>query len=181
MVITGPGGTKTIPKSSTGSYSATLSAGSSIYVKPGPYSVANGNGGTNVAAFNWSLTLPDPVAPTNLPASFRRSQDLTLTWSGGASFPLVSIFGVSGVPITSTQSSYVEFVCHADGSAGQFTIPSVILSLLPTNGYGAPGVPGVGLQIAGISTGSFTVAGSPGIDAGIFTVFTPSGGIAKAQ
>ena len=85
------------------------------------------------------------------------------------------------VYVNANFSIYVEFVCHADASAGQFTIPSVILSLLPTNGYGAPGVPGVGLQIAGISTGSFTVAGSPGIDAGIFTVFTPSGGIAKAQ
>jgi hypothetical protein len=181
LAITAPNGTKTIPESSAGSYLATLGASSSVYIVPGAYSVSNGNGGANVAAFNWSLTLPEPVRPTNLPASFSRSGDLTLTWSGGASFPIVSIFGSSAVPLTSTQNSYVDFICHANGSAGEFTIPSVILGLLPTNGYGSRGVPGVGLQIAGVSNGSFTVAGSPAIDVGIFGAFTSTGGIAKVQ
>lgn len=180
LVLTGPGGAKTIAQSSMGSYASTLSNNAS-YIRAGGFSVTNGNGASNVAAFNWDLTLPDPVVPTNLPASFRRSQDLTLSWTAGAAFPIVSIFGYSGVPISPTQSSYVEFVCHADGAAGQFTIPWVILSLLPTNGYGSPNAPGVGLQIAGVSTGRFSVGGSPGIDAGIFNVFTPNGGVVMVQ
>ena len=33
----------------------------------------------------------------------------------------------------------MEFVCTANGAAGQFTIPSAILNLLPINGYGEQG------------------------------------------
>ena len=80
-----------------------------------------------------------------------------------------------------TKTSYVEFFCSADASTGQFTVPSVIFSLLPTNGYGNVGVPGVSLQIAGVALNDFTVAGSPGIDAGVFAAFTYSVGVATVQ
>jgi hypothetical protein len=37
------------------------------------YSVANGNGGTDVPAFNWSATLPSPIGTSGLPtSSYRR-------------------------------------------------------------------------------------------------------------
>jgi hypothetical protein len=162
-------------------YDSVLGTSSSVYIKPGTYSVSNGSGGANIATFNWSLTLPAPIAPGNIPASFSRANDLTLTWTGGAAFPVVSIIGYSGVPISTTQNSYIEFVCNANGPAGQFTIPSTILSLLPTNGYGAFGVPGVALQIAGVASNDFTVPGSPGIEMGVFEAFTANGQVAKAQ
>jgi uncharacterized protein (TIGR03437 family) len=180
LVIAGPAGSKTVTETSTGYYAASLGAGSS-FIKPGSYSVSNGNGGSNVAAFNWNLTLPSPLSITNLPATIDRAQNLTLTWSNSGSFSAVSILGVAGVPLASGQISYVQFYCTAAASAGQFTIPSVILNLLPTNGYGATGVPGVALEIAGIVGNSFTVTGSPGIDVGVFNGFTYTGGVARVQ
>jgi uncharacterized protein (TIGR03437 family) len=180
LALNGPGGTKTITASATGYYSTVLGAGSS-YIEPGSYSVSNGSGGGNVTGFDWTLALPNPIAITNLPSTVDRAQDLTVTWSNSAPFSVVSILGVSGVPLASGQISYVQFYCTASASAGQFTIPSVILELLPTNGYGATGVPGVALEIAGIAENGFTVAGSPGIDVGVFDAFTFNGGVAKVQ
>jgi hypothetical protein len=72
-------------------------------------------------------------------------------------------------------------VCEAPATSTSFTIPSAILSLLPTNGFGDVGVVGVGLQIAGVVDNRFTVAGNPGLDAGVFTVFTSNGVVAKVQ
>jgi hypothetical protein len=72
-------------------------------------------------------------------------------------------------------------VCTTSPTAGSFTIPAAILSLLPTNGYGVTGDLGVGLEIAGIVDNRFTVAGTPGLDAGLFTVFSSFGLVAKVQ
>jgi uncharacterized protein (TIGR03437 family) len=181
LILTGPNGPKAIGEASTGLYSGTLGTQSGIYIEPGNYEVENATGGANVPSFTWTLTLPSAVIPTNIPTSFSRAQDLTLTWSGGSAFPIVSIFLFAGVPVTSSQLSFAELVCNAAGSAGQFTIPAAVLNLLPANGYGATGVPGIGIQIAGVAVNNFVVAGSPGLDAAFFDAFTSSGGIAKVQ
>lgn len=181
LVVTGPAGSRTIAASTTGEYFETLATGTPYFIAPGNYTANNGTGGADVGGFNWSLTLPASVTPTNIPTSVNRAQDLTLTWSGGSAFPVVTIFGINGVALSSTRNSYVEFICNAAGSAGQFTIPSVILNLLPANGNGLPGVPGVDLQIAGVSLASFTVGGSPGVDTGVFSAFLSNGGVATIQ
>ena len=77
---------------------------------------ANGAGASSVAAFNWALTLPPSVVP-NIPASIDPSKDLTVTWTGGSAFPVVSIYLYNGVKATSTLKSYVDIICTADGSA----------------------------------------------------------------
>jgi uncharacterized protein (TIGR03437 family) len=181
LTITGPSGTKTVSAISTGQYGATLASQPSIYIDPGAYTVNNGSGGSNVAGFNWNLTLPNYVTPTNIPASIDRSQDLTLTWTGGSAYPIVTIFGYNGLVTSGDTSSFAEFICNAPGSAGQFTIPSVILNLLPPDGFGAFGSPGVNLQIAGYALADSTASGSPGLDSGVFSAFVSSGGIAKIQ
>ena len=79
------------------------------------------------------------------------------------------------------QSSYVYILCDADASAGTFTVPSVILNLLPTNGYGTFTQKGVNISIAGIPETSFTVTGSPGVDAAVFSVFVSNGSVAAIQ
>lgn len=180
LAISGPEGHKNIAATAIGYYTSDLGAASS-YIEPGNYTVSNNGGGTNVAAFNWNLTLPAPLSITNLPAKVDRSQDLTLTWNNSAAFSAVSIRAISGVPLSSGQISYVQFYCTAAASAGQFTIPSVMLQLLPTNGFGAVGVPGAAFEIAGIAANSFAVAGSPGIDVGVFNAFTYNGGTATIQ
>jgi uncharacterized protein (TIGR03437 family) len=170
----------TVNASSTGSYLATLGTTES-YIAPGTYSVTNGTGGSQVGPFIWSDTLPSPLSFVNAPTTVNRGQSLTLTWANSSLFDLVSIFGYAGVPLSTTQNSYVEFVCAASSTATQFTIPPAILSLLPTNGYGSFGVPGVSIQIAGVVGNRFTVGGTPGIDAGVYTLFTSTGPIVKVQ
>jgi len=161
-------------------YAATLGSGGS-FIQPGAYRVTNGSGGVNIAGFTWNLTLPAPIGFTNLPATINRSQDLTLSWTNSSAFQGVSIFGISGVPLASDKTVYVEFFCTALASASQFTIPSVILRLIPTNGYGSVGQSGISMQIAGVTSNSFTVAGSPGIDAGFFSVANFTTTVVKIQ
>ena len=94
---------------------------------------------------------------------------------------MVSIFLFSGVPVAS-ETAYVEILCTADASTGSFTIPSAVLNLLSPNGYGAFEKPGVDIQIAGAPLVRFTdVAGSLGLDTGIFSVFVSNGSVAKIQ
>ncbi len=181
LVIKGPSGTKTVPPTSTGFYTAILATAPSTYIEPGSYSATNGAGGSNVAPFNWALTLPNNVVPTNIPTSINRSKDLTLTWTGSSGFSLVSILGISGVPVALPVSSYVEFICTADASTGSFIIPSAILNLLPPNGFGTTTKAGVDIQISGIPLQRFTVAGSPGLDAGLFSAFVTNGAVATLQ
>ena len=178
LALTGPNGTKTIAAASTGLYGATLASSAPFYLAPGNYTVSNGAGGANVGAFNWAMTLPANVVPTNLPSVVNRANNLTVTWSGGSAFSVVSIIGYTGLAVTSTFDSFVEFVCNANASAGQFTIPSSILSLLPAGGFGSPGVPGVSLQIAGVPLINVT---APGLDAAVFSGFITTGVIAAIQ
>jgi hypothetical protein len=164
---------------STGVYSAAVGTPSNLFISPGTYSVSNGKGGSQVAAFSWSGTLPSPLGSSGLATTINRSQGLTVTWSGSAAFSAVAIIGYSAVPQSASLNSWVEFVCEADASTTSFTIPAAITSLLPTNGYGDVGVQGVGLQIAGVVDNLFT--GSAGLDAGVLTVFTSYGVVAKVQ
>ena len=180
LVLTGPDGQKTIAAASTGSYQATLAAAAPFYIAPGNFTVANGAGGSNVGAFTWDLTLPPSVVPS-IPASINRGQNLTLTWTGGSAFQVVSIYLYNGVRATSSLKSYVDIICTADASAGTFTIPAAILSLLPPNGFGTPTDAGVNIQIGGVAINHFTVAGSPGIDEGFFTATIANGSVASIQ
>jgi hypothetical protein len=166
---------------STGVYLSAVGVPGKAFIVPGTYSVTNGNGGAQVPAFNWSATLPGPIGTSGLPTSINRAQNLTVTWSGSGAFSAVAILGYSAVPLSAALNSWVEFVCEAAATATQFTIPAAIVSLLPTNGYGDVGVLGVGLQIAGVVDDRFTAAGTPGLDAGVLTVFTSSGVVAKVQ
>jgi hypothetical protein len=181
LQFSGPSGTKNIAAEATGSYQSTLAVAPATYIQPGSYTVSNGSGGSDVGAFNWNLTAPAYVTPTNIPATVTRSQNLTLTWSGGSPYNIVTIIGYSGVPVTLPTSSFVQFICNASATAGTFTIPSVILNLLPTNGYGTTTQQGVELQIAGVPLGAFSAPGSPGLDSSVFSVYVSNGGVAKVQ
>jgi len=71
-----------------------------------------------MGAFNLALSLPSPITFTNFPAVINRSQNLTLTWTNSSAFAAVSINGYSGVPLSSTNTAYVEFFCTANASTG---------------------------------------------------------------
>jgi uncharacterized protein (TIGR03437 family) len=182
LVVAAAGGqADTVVQTSKGLYSAAVGTSGNSFIAPGVFSVGNLDGGSQVPAFVWSDTLPNPVGFVNLPGAINRAQNLTVNWSGSAPYSLVTIFGYAGVPLSSTQNAYVEFVCAAPAASTQFTIPASILGLMPANGFGAFGVPGVAMQIAGVVDNRFTVSGAPGLDAGVFTVFTSTGAVVKVQ
>jgi hypothetical protein len=176
LTLTAHGDAINVPVTSTGFYTATLATEPSVYIEPGQFVVENGSGGSQVSAFQWTLTLPDPVVPTNIPPSINRADELTLTWTGGANFSVVSIFLFSGVPVATSETAYVEILCTAEASSGKFTIPSAALELLSPSGFGTQGKPGVDVQIAGVPLMRFT---GDGLDAGVFSVFVSNGSVAK--
>jgi uncharacterized protein (TIGR03437 family) len=181
LVISAKGSPVTVDADSTGVYGADVGTSANAFISPGTFTVSNGNGGSQVPAFSWSDTLPAPISFVNFPTTVNRAQDLTVTWTNSSAFTLVSIFGYSAVVLNSTQNSYVQFICAAPATATQFTIPSSILGLLPTNGYGALDVPGVGFQASGVVDKQFPAGGSPGLDVGQFSVFTSTGPVVKVQ
>lgn len=174
LTLTGPNGTKTVNAASTGDYAAAFSTASTpAYFAPGSYTINNGAGGSNVGAFSWNIILP-PSIVASIPSAVNRTQDLTLTWTGGSPFSVVDILMYNGVGVTSSDSSFVEVICTANAAAGQFTIPSALLNLFPANGFGLPGVPGVNIQIGGDSLNRFS---APGIDSAVVSAFITSGGV----
>jgi hypothetical protein len=98
------------------------------FYDPGHYTVT-GTGGKDVGAFTGSIDVPStPFVWTNMPsvtAPLDRSKDLTIKWTGGIPNTQVTVVGGS------TPSA---FLCAADVSAGQLTIPSYVLLNLPPSG-----------------------------------------------
>jgi hypothetical protein len=103
-------------------------------IVPGLYSFDNGSGGGEVGSFQASITVPaTQFAWTNRDTIQKvdRSQDLTVTWTGGDdSQEVVAILGHSG---RRDKDVMGLFMCAERPSAGQFTLPSWLLSTLPAN------------------------------------------------
>ncbi|MBI3667929.1 MAG: hypothetical protein HY236_17150 [Acidobacteria bacterium] len=138
------------------------------YVDPGSYTEDNGSGGPQVGAFSASLTVPsstvvwaNQAALSNIP----RSQDLTVTWTGGAAGGFVAVFGSAANPSIGRGAA---FTCTARADAGTLTIPSWVLSALLASGI----EPSNGLPVGGLSLGATlpqpTRFTATGLDAGFF-------------
>lgn len=136
IAVSGPGGSRSILRQTVGmavAYQTAANFGNTTpgnYFDPGHYTVT-GPGGNDAGAFTASVDAPAaPFVWTNIPnvtIPIDRSQDLTITWTGGAPDSLVSILGGS---FESGVSS--AFLCTAAAGAGSFTVPSyVLLSLAP--------------------------------------------------
>lgn len=77
-----------------------------------------------------------PIKPTNdLPATVNRSQDLTLTWTGGGATDQVEVVGYSGLVVGGTSASPTYdsgvFICTGAASKGPLTVPKSVLAQLP--------------------------------------------------
>lgn len=175
LSLQGPGGTKTLTKQATGAYHADLGTSTSIpipgapgqtaYLDPGTYTVT-GPGGADVGAFTARITLPQPFNWTNMDSvgPVQRSSDLSITWSGGN--PSAEFVTVAGTSSRSNPNAGAYFVCVAPSSAGQLTVPSIVLSSLPPS-----------QDIQGAPTGAIIVSSSPTSDAGRFTASGLDGGV----
>ena len=111
-----------------GAFYAVLAAGS--IPKTGGSYTFQGTGGADVGAFTATVTFANPILTwTNAAAAaaIDRTKGLAVTWTGGNPGSFVAITG------TSSASGAVVggYTCLAKAEAGQFTVPSYILSALP--------------------------------------------------
>jgi hypothetical protein len=101
------------------------------YLAAGQYTLA-GPGGTNVGAFSGTLSVAQELVVTSNPDNFKvinRGGGITLQWTGGDPSTILAISGSS----VSTPTNGAAFVCIQNTSAGQFTVPSSVLSQLPAS------------------------------------------------
>ncbi|MCC6391257.1 MAG: beta-propeller fold lactonase family protein [Bryobacterales bacterium] len=139
-------------------------------ITPGDYTADNGDGTQAVGAFKAALTLPPMLTWSNQDdlASPDRTQDLTVTWSGGD--PGKEFALIAG--LSANQQVEGGFLCAEKVSAGKFTIPAWVLSSLPktdTFALGDQSIPG---GLLGVGTASFTNTGrftAAGLDFGVLT------------
>jgi len=134
LTLSGPAGLWSLAPSRAGQYQALFgSTPAGPNLPTGTYTIT-GAGGHDVNAFSATLNVGASVLWTNKAAisSIDRSQPLTVTWSGGPDPGSVVVGGY----VDSDTTGLVGFVCTADSSAGSFTIPSFMLSLLPSAASG---------------------------------------------
>jgi hypothetical protein len=144
ITLTGPDGIPlTLPSQLgiKGVFEATLSA-TAIPETGGTFTL-KGSGGADVGPFTSVLEFNPLLSWTNpgVATTVDRSQNLTVTWTGGNAGSYVFVTGVSTSKATATIPSVeAGFTCLAAAGDGKFTVPSYILSALP------PGSGGVGMQ-----------------------------------
>jgi uncharacterized protein (TIGR03437 family) len=147
LSVNGPGGVKSLPKSTASgfiSYGGLLSSldGQTGYLNPGTFTVT-GPGGPQVGGFTSSLSLGSSLNWTNSSITdVTRSAGQVVTWTGGDANGTVLIVGSA----TNSDTVGASFSCYANASAGTFTIPSQVLLALP-----------VSAVVSGLSTGSLAV------------------------
>jgi uncharacterized protein (TIGR03437 family) len=157
LTVSGPSGKRTIVgipvPGTSGPYYKGVTFGNSTpgnYYDPGHYTVT-GTGGKDVGAFTGSIDVPStPFVWTNIPSLLTpldRSKDLTIKWMGGIPNTQVTAVGGSGTS---------AFLCAADVSAGQLTIPSYVLLNLPPSG---PPLNSVQLTVGNRTVNLFTASG----------------------
>jgi uncharacterized protein (TIGR03437 family) len=97
--------------------------------------VFKGTGGADVGAFTSTLNLSQLMKWTNpeVATSIDRTKDMTVKWTGGNPGTYIFIGGTS----TADGIGYGGFTCLTHADAGQFTVPSYILSVLPAGRGGA--------------------------------------------
>ena len=140
-------------------------------ITPGDYTVDNGTGSAQGAGpFKAAITLPPMLTWTNM-AEFTspdRTQDLTVTWTGGD--PAKEFALIAGVAASNQVT--VGFLCAGQVSAGQFTVPAWVLSSLPKSDLFTSGDQTMPGGILAVGKASFTSAGrftAPGLDFGVLT------------
>jgi uncharacterized protein (TIGR03437 family) len=101
-------------------------------------STVTGPGGSSIGAFSASINVAAPLTWNDsiLNNPIPRNTPLNITWSGGDPNGFVDITGIASTYIGGGEPSAatpgVIFECIAPTSAGSFTVPTVVLSALPS-------------------------------------------------
>ena len=128
--LTGPNFSTDLPRTQGSSYGRNLPQnplGAGVWT----YS---GSGGSDIAAFQMTIELPNSLAWTNRQSVINSKQPLRIDWSGGGS-ELVHIVVAATLQVPGgLLLGSVE--CAANANDGTFTIPAEMLSNLPVGGNG---------------------------------------------
>jgi len=128
-ILGASGNTVTTLQGGTGDYGTN----SGQYFQPGAYSV-QGAGGADVGSFNVAVTMGPPPVLTNLQSvTIERTQNFTISWTGGDPSGYATITGVAN----DAPGGDAYFNCTARSSDGTFTVPAPILQSLPANSNGS--------------------------------------------
>ena len=194
LSVKGPNGTATVPNNANGNGYGGLVGGGTVselltggeiapFFLSSTYEISSGTytvtvpGGSSVGGFTASIDVTSAAAQfqwtnekTVGTSAIDRSQPLTITWTGGDPNGFVDITAIgstataSGGPVTGvTPGTLVE--CLVPASAGTFTIPTFVLSALPSTQASASIIP-PGELLVGPATGAMPVSPTPnGLDA----------------
>jgi len=145
LAVTGPGGNKTLPRSTdVGGLYFNLIGGtvpipglplpsSPLYLNPGDYTVT-GPGGPEVGSFTARFTVPASFTWSNRDsvAQSNRSSGVTLTWTGGD--PATQAITILGGNLDQQSGAGVLFLCFSEFAPRTFTVPAQFtLGLPPSN------------------------------------------------
>jgi uncharacterized protein (TIGR03437 family) len=157
--LNGPNGYQPIAQAMAALNYVTVSSKTPL-IDPGSYSIDNGSGGADVGAFQGLLNVPPPpqIVSGGLNGTITTTQNLLVQWTGADPNSEILIVGAS----VDTNTSYTAvFECTAPATATQFTVPSYVLSWLPTTSSS------VGLlSLQNLGQARFQ---APGLEAGYFT------------
>ncbi len=106
---------------------------------------------TAVAPGAITYTLPAPV-PVGTTVTLDRSKDFPVAWSGGTGGEVSVEFGVYNV---SSAAAHLQVDCRFAATAGNGTVPSAALLMLPANRNGYYDIRGSGMKT--ISSGAYII------------------------
>jgi hypothetical protein len=120
----------TLPRIANGSYAGSLPDGTLL---PGTVNVQGGRLGVDVGSFQKAITIPQPIAWTNIAdiagTTISRGQALKVNWSGGNDTSEFVI--VRGISTTQGGDIRGSFTCTATPSAGTLSVSADVLYALP--------------------------------------------------
>lgn len=144
LTLNGPNASnKALPRDTDKSYNLSLYSSTSLggvtgtpTIAEGTYTIA-GTGGADVGAFNASVGVPGSFTWTNensLANPIPRNSAMNIAWTGGGT-GLVTITGMAMAQSGGTTDNPIYdatiFSCIAQASAGNFSVPSSVLTQLP--------------------------------------------------
>ncbi|MCX6593766.1 MAG: hypothetical protein NTZ56_19805 [Acidobacteria bacterium] len=176
LLASGPAGSVTMERHTQqkGLYWRTI-GGSSLSSGTDPLSqefltagrfTVTGPGGNDLAGFSASLTWPTGFSWTNQPqlsGPVSRSNDLVIRWEGAPADGYVTISGYS-IGGSAAAPVGASFSCLAPGAAGSFTVPALVLQLLPPAALPSETAPAGQLTVA--ASGAPVAFTTPGLDHG---------------
>jgi hypothetical protein len=132
-----------------------LAGGTGLLWDPGQ-TITISAAGAEVPAFTHALQASSPVTvtspaapPADTPLSLDRSKDFVLTWTGGTTGAVTTLWKVEGT------DPFVSIQCAFAASDGEGTVPAAALQALPESGSGD--ILLVGGRLDTIATGVYTV------------------------